>query len=76
MKIIKIKDNKDGSVNVTYEFDNKELALLRFSAKIKHKKFDKKFIKDSILKAIEQYIIEMEKWNDYKNEQKTHKRIS
>jgi len=61
MKILKIKDNKDGSADVTYEFDNKELALFKYSAKIKHKKFDKKFIKDSILKSIKQYVMEREK---------------
>ena len=52
MKITKIIENKNGSADVVYELDAKEIDLFKYAAKIKHKKFSKKFINDSILKSL------------------------
>jgi hypothetical protein len=52
MKVLKIKENKDGSATVTYELDKQEEIILRQHAENRGKKYSKKFVNDCILEGI------------------------
>ena len=53
MKIIEIKDSKDGSADITYELSKTETLLLQCQAKEEGVRFTKAFCNKKILRAIE-----------------------
>lgn len=52
MKIVRWRDNKDGSATVTLELNKKDESQLKTVAEIQHKKYSKKFIREIILEGI------------------------
>lgn len=56
MKILKIKEQKDGSAIMTYQLNAREIECFKTAARIKHKKFCKAFINKCMLEAIEHEI--------------------
>lgn len=58
MKICKIKEQKDGSAVMTYQLNDQEIACFKTAAKIKKRRFSKKFINECMLEAITQRLAE------------------
>ena len=56
MVIVEIKENKDGSANMIYELDMKEISYFKDLAKEKKVKFNKDFINKTILMVLHQQI--------------------
>jgi hypothetical protein len=52
MEVIKIKERKDGSADVTVEMNKIEETMFRELAKKEGKKYSKKFVSDQLLDAI------------------------
>ena len=52
MKVISIKENKDGSAKVKFDITDEEFEMFRKQAQKKKKKFDKNFIRKEILGAL------------------------
>jgi len=60
MKVLKIKENKDGSATISYELNADDEYVLRALAKSKKKRYTKKFINDCILEGITNMLKEEE----------------
>lgn len=56
MKIEKMKENKNGSVTMTYELDSEEENIIKKALKKKKKSFTNKNINAFILEGISNYI--------------------
>ena len=66
IKIIKIKDNKDGSALLTFEYgeDFKDLVKKHYNKKRFTKKLAKRFILEAIIYTLKEYT---KKWNKIKD---------
>jgi len=60
MRVISIKENKNGSATIVYELNDSDQSILKSVAKKRHKKYDNKFINSCILTGIKNYIKENE----------------
>lgn len=52
MKILKTKDNKNGSVQVFYSLTKEEELIFKSVARKQHKRFNKFFIRREVVKAL------------------------
>lgn len=52
MKVLKIKEHKDGSADMTFELNSKDEAILRGLAKKQKKRYTPSFVKKYILSAL------------------------
>lgn len=60
MNIIKIKENKDGSITIDYELNAKDIAILKKVAKDRKRRYTKKFINKFMLEALNNAIEDYE----------------
>jgi hypothetical protein len=63
MKVISIKEQKDGSAIMTYSLNDNEKLIFKQLAKKRKKKYSNQFINSQILVAIKKYI--KEDWSKY-----------
>jgi len=56
MKIISIKERKDGSADMVYELNKKDVTLFQKLAKESKVRFSKKFCNQLILNALVKYV--------------------
>jgi hypothetical protein len=63
MKVISIKEQKDGSALLTYSLNDNENLIFKQLAKKRKKKYSNQFINSQILVAIKKYI--KEDWSKY-----------
>jgi hypothetical protein len=54
MKVVSIKEQKDGSAIMTYDLDPSEIPLLKAEAKRQKKRFSTKFINEVVLSMLEE----------------------
>jgi len=57
MKVIKIKEHKNGSATMTYELSDIDTAFFKELAKKRKKKFNITFINKEVLKALKEAVI-------------------
>ncbi|MBU0581412.1 MAG: hypothetical protein KKA19_09580 [Candidatus Margulisbacteria bacterium] len=58
MKILKVKESKNGSAELIYALSKDERLLFAYIAKCRKQKCNNKFINDCILEAIKNYLKE------------------
>lgn len=56
MKILNIKENKDGSALFDIELSKQDEDKFKEIARLKKRKYDNEFIKRTILKALKNYV--------------------
>ena len=56
MKVLNLKEYKNGSALMTFLFTKEEEEMFKVVAKYQHKRFDKFFIRKAILKALKRYV--------------------
>jgi len=56
MKILAVKERKDGSASLTFSLHKKDEAILKKIAIIRKSKYTKKFAREAILEAITNYV--------------------
>jgi hypothetical protein len=54
MKVVSLKENKDGSAMMTYDLEPTEVILLRAEAKRRGKRYTHKFVNEVVLQALEE----------------------
>jgi hypothetical protein len=59
MKVLKIKERKDGSADMTFEISSSDELLLRSLAMKQNKKFNKGFVKEFVLSALKEQVGEL-----------------
>jgi hypothetical protein len=75
MKINKIIEHEDGSATIEYSLNKQEEKLFKQLAKTKKVKYTKKFLRETILEAIELYVTCKELVPETKIERRKHVRV-